>query len=332
MQTKEIKKNKKGFFDYFPAPSFLKMSSVGLALSDDAIHIIELLGNPGRYRLGHHSEVALQKGVIQGGYIYDIQALGRVLRELKNRKNLSFVRASLPEEKGYVFIIRIPHLQYEEMRSSIEFKIEENAPVKLSEVIFDFNIIPGSLDANNTVEVSVSVLPTKVVEAYVDALGSADIVPVAFEVESQAIARAIKEKEETDVFAILNLSPKKSGIYIVKKGIVVFTSTVTFSEGSEKTPEVFLSEELQRVILFWTTRDEEGMKQSGHISMVKVVGNNPDFEKIYSYLSNELTIPIKVANVWVNTFSLDAHIPEIKKEDSVRFASAIGLALPVDKE
>ena len=324
----------KSFFDFFPAPRFLKMSTVGLALSDEAIRTIELKGNSIGHELGAHGEIALENGIIESGYINDIPALARVLKELKNRKNLSFVRASLPEEKGYIFTLRIPRLSYKEMRSNIEFSIEENVPVKLADVIFDFNIIPDTEDEKGSVEVAVSVLPLKAVDAYVEALKSADIEPVAFEVESQAIARAVIEREDKGVFVVVNLSSHKAGLYIVTKGIVVFSSTVLLSDDSLAglAMESFITKEIQKILLFWETHGNVSMKKSQHVSGVRVVGSHSNWNAIVEHLIGELTIPVIVPDVWMNAFSVDTYVPDITKEDSLRFAAAVGLALPMSNE
>ncbi len=324
----------KSFFDYFPAPQFLKMSTVGLAMSDEAVRMVEITGGPGGYVLGKHAEIALEEGTIESGYIHDIPALSRVLRELKDRKELSFVRASLPEEKGYVFTIRTPYLSRRDMRSSIDFSIEENVPVKAADVIFDFNIIPDTKSDDGTVEVAVSVLPRKAVEAYVEALRSADIEPVAFEIESQAVARAIIGKDEKGVYVIVNLAPKKAGFYIVSKGVVVFTSTVLLDNESLQgyAVESFLTEEIQKTLLFWETHNGGEQKKSHHVAGVRIVGSHSSWNAIVQHVSSELTIPVSVADVWTNSFSVDSHIPDIKKADSLRFAAAVGLSLPMSKE
>ena len=333
MDNVEPKARSKGFFEYFPAPRFLKMSTVGLAFSDDAIRVIEFIDKPTGFVLGRFGEIALPKGSINGGYINDVPALVRILKEIKDRKKLSFVRASLPEEKGYVFTIRIPELTYGEMRSSIEYKIEENAPVNVSDVVFDFNIIPDSLDENNTVEVVVSVLPEKVVSTYVSALQDAEIEPVAFEIESQAVARSVISRNENGVYAIVNLFPHKVGLYIVKKNVVVFTSTVSLLERDRnQDTESFILEQIEKLLIFWTTRIGDNIKQSDHISLVRLVGDFPNIEKLEQFLSAGLVIPVQIGNVWENAFSFNKHIPEIKKTDSLRFSAAVGLALPIFNE
>lgn len=324
----------KGFFDYFPAPHFLKVSTVGLALSDDAIRMVELKGSGGEFTLGRYGEIALEQGVIQSGYIHNIPALSRVLKELAHRKKLAYVRASLPEEKGYIFTLRVPRLSHAEMRSSIDFSLEEHVPVKAADVIFDFNIIPDTEESDGTVDVAVSVLPRKAVDAYVEALHSADIEPVAFEVESQAIARAIIERGDNGVFVIVNLSPKKAGLCIVLKGVVVFTSTVSLNTESlqGEVVESFIAKEIQKILLFWETHKDVNVKKSQHVSGVRIVGSHPNWNAIVQHLSGELTIPVAVADVWANAFSLDTHIPDITKNSSRKFAAAIGLALPMSSK
>jgi Tfp pilus assembly PilM family ATPase len=330
MKPQSSIKYKKNFFDHFPAPQFLKMSTVGLALSDEAIRMIEFSGRPHYYKLDLHGEIALEKNVIQQGHINDTKNLARVISELKSRKNLGFVRASLPEEKGYVFTLRIPHLSYSEMKSSIEFKMEENAPVKPSEVIFDFKIIPDSRQSDGTVEVAVSALPIEVVSAYVDVLQMAGVEPVAFEAESQAIARSVISWSEKGAYIIINFSPRKAGIYIVRRGVVVFTSTVSFDEYSMEgyVLETYLMKQIKKTLVFWEVHLGENIKQTEHIEAIRVVGHHINIDTITQYLSEEIAINVEKGNVWSNAFSFNDHVPDINKTDSLKFAAAVGLALP----
>jgi hypothetical protein len=42
-------------------------------------------------------------------------------------------------------------------------------------------------------------------------------------------------------------------------------------------------------------------------------------------MKNNTEISTSLANVWVNAFSLQDYIPDMSFEDSLRFASAVGL-------
>ena len=44
-------------------------------------------------------------------------------------------------------------------------------------------------------------------------------------------------------------------------------------------------------------------------------------------LKPSVSIPVEIANVWVNAFDFEEIIPDMPRQDSLRFAAAVGLTL-----
>jgi Tfp pilus assembly PilM family ATPase len=51
----------------------------------------------------------------------------------------------LPEEKAYLFTTSIPKVAQKDIRSAIEFKMEENVPIPASDLVFDFLVCKVTL-------------------------------------------------------------------------------------------------------------------------------------------------------------------------------------------
>ena len=176
------------FHDLFPPPRFLEMPSVGLDISDDAIRFVEIKRKGSCFELGMHGEAPLPKEVVEQGYISNMPKFIEVLSSLQKKYNLHFVKASLPEQKSYLFKIEIPMMEEIDIRGALQFKIEENVPVSLADAIYDYRIIKHPEPGDKTLHLSVTVVHKKVVSSYLEALKSAKLVPVELQIESQAIA------------------------------------------------------------------------------------------------------------------------------------------------
>ncbi|MCK5059938.1 MAG: pilus assembly protein PilM [Candidatus Pacebacteria bacterium] len=216
----------KNFFDFFPPPRFITMPAVGLSISDDAVRFVEYNRALKGLELKRFGERILPPSVVRYGHIEDSNTLVKILKEIKNKHKFDFVYTALPEEKAYLFQTEVPVVSPKEIQETIEFKIEENVPLSLSEVVFDY-YVTGSSHTAKGLDVVVCVLPAKVSTVYVDVLRAAGLTPLSLEIESQAIARAAVKKEDKRAILIVNLSNLKTGFYIVNEEIVHFSSTIT---------------------------------------------------------------------------------------------------------
>lgn len=340
------------------------MTPVGFSISDTAIRFVDLRSSGGGSKLHAYAEKKIPAGLISGGYIHNIEELTKLVKEFKDENGLRFVRASLPEEKAYLFKTEIPITQDKDLRDSVEFKIEENVPLSLSNAVFDFIVLKRHTGTNEKeeghVDVIVSVLPVKVVSAYIEVLETAGIVPVSFQVESQAIARAVIKKGDRDTYLVVNLGEDKTGLYVVSDEVVQFASTFSLSkESARRTLESTTSfalkapkekdascdefwmkqvaDEIQKLFSYWHTHEDRQGELGKKISKVLIVGDHTDVSSCTGLVSASVDVPVVIANVWENAFSVDEFVPDIPRmpieknknqDSSLKFAAAIGLALP----
>ncbi|KND48501.1 MAG: hypothetical protein AB200_02110 [Parcubacteria bacterium C7867-005] len=327
--------HKKGFFTLFPTPGFLHISRVGIALSDRAVHLVEFrqTGHRGDLTLLTAVEVRLAPGLIVAGYIHDKEALSKVLSDLRIKYGFDFARATLPEEKAYVFTTQVDKKPFDSLRDRVAFTIEENVPVALSESVFDFDII-GDTEDKALVKVAVAVLPNKAVEVYLKIFEDAGITPISFDIESQAIARAVILTGDTRAHLILNLSEDKTGFYIAEDEVMQFSSTPAYGTRQDDSggyPDLSnLKTEMRKLFVFWNTRlNKMGIPQKKIEKIILTgVGANKKNEGFLSDLMEGIDVEYSVANVWANAFSFNEYLPDISFEESLSYGAAIGTALP----
>lgn len=328
------------FFKLFPPPKFLNIPYAGLHISDDAIHCIEYVNSHNGLAIRRFGMKPLAPGVIEGGDIKDEAALIGALSALSKELKIYAVKASLPEEKMYLFKTTVPSVDIKEMRQNIEFKLEENVPLTVSEALFFFDLIPKATgvvmgDDKGDNPAGVSVAPQAVVNSYLAAIKAAGITVLSFEVDAKGLARAVVPQGYTGTDLLVNIMNKKTGLYIVCGGVVCFSSTVSWGCEEAKTPDGKQNfEELKRSIHqvrnYW---NEHGL--GTHIERVVFAGKGSLADGLITECSmgfgasQNSNVRFEIAKVWQNAFSPDDYIPPISREESLDYGVAAGLALPV---
>lgn len=353
----------------FPVPEYLSMPAAGLDVSDHSMKFVEFEGPPGRKRVSRFGTKSIPDGVIVGGTIARREALVDALAELREEHGLRFVRASLPEEPAYIFTTQVPDVRHEEVRSLLQFKLEENVPISPAEAVIDFDVLPRGMGGGE-LPVTVSVFPEKLAQDYTDLLKNAQLMPLSLEIEAQAIARAVVPNDFEETCIVVDIGRTRSGVSIVSNGLVRFTTTIDVGgdvlggtiqkelpnlspeevvrlknqeglhyKGNEAVATVFrnfaraLRNEIERYYIYWHTHlkeKESKFLQHPSISRVFLTGGNANVAGLEDFLSHELFLSVERANVWVNVSPFDDHVPPVSFEESLGYASAIGLALHTD--
>ncbi|MCR4274667.1 MAG: pilus assembly protein PilM [Candidatus Campbellbacteria bacterium] len=352
----------------FPTPAYLSMLAAGIDVSDNSVKYITFSKSRthGR-RLSGYGSMQIPKGVVVGGKVVDAKKLTEVLSLFREKYKLHFVRASLPEEEGYIFPSYVPTgITKKEVQEVLEFKLAENVPLTASEAVFDFDSVrDASLFVGQRL-VSVSAYPQAIAQQYADLLIASGLEPLSLEIEAQAIARAIVPKSFVGACMVVDVGRTRSGISVVRGQAVRFTATVDI--GGDNVSDVILATlpatteedmvriknqeglhfsgdatirqgfetfaksiatELDRYIVYWQTHKDIKDSNVSHIPIERVFlsGGNANIAGLPEYLAHALHIPVEIGNVWTNAFSLDGYVPEIPFNDSLGYASAIGLAL-----
>lgn len=357
-----------GFFQsLFPTPSYLKMSSVGLDISDKSVRFLGFNIHGDKTSISRYAEKSLPSGVVVSGKINDHNKMKEILSAIKKEYNLDFVRVSLPEEQAYLFRMKIPHIKKNEIRESITFQFEEYVPIKAIDSVFDYEILSESPDG---FDVQVSAIPESVVQSYNDIFVESGLMPVSFEIEAQAIVRAVVPNSFKGTCMVIDFGQTRTGISIVSSNVVVFTSTIDIGgsllteaiakefaidikeaekmkrqsglvkEGEEKKQkgekDVFsvilntiatLRDEINKHFIYWHTHKDGGVVEHPAIEKLILCGGDSNLKGLADYFSRSMRVQVELADVWANIPEFKKHIPEISFKDSLTYATAIGLAL-----
>lgn len=357
---------KRSFFSrLFPVPKFLSMPAAGIDISDNSIRFVEFIDTHKGKKLFKFGEYSIPDGVVLNGEIQDVETLSKKLKKVKEENDINFIRASLPEEKVYLFQTSIPDdVGKKQIRNIIEFKLEEHVPISPKDAVFDYEIFNSHKDNSGHMDVSVAVYPKKTISKYTDAFNRANMSPISFEIEAQAIMRSVIKDKDSGTYMIVDFGRMRTGLSIVSNCTLGFTSTLEVEEQiltkaimkntsvkeeevnrikneeglikSKKNKELFtammevvevLKMNIDKHYHYWQNRTDEKGNKVEPIEKIILCGGNSNLMGLPEYLSGVLKIPVERANVWMNAFSFDDFIPEIDRFQSLSYATAVGLAL-----
>lgn len=213
----------------------LKTEAFGLDISDLSLKIIKLKKKRKALALASFGEAEIRPGIIKDGEIKDEKKLAEIVKravasvsgeKLKTRH----VVVSLSEEKAFLQVIQMPKMTEEDLKSAIIYEAENYIPLPIEEVYLDFQVIEPLQDHLDHLDVLIVALPKKIVDSYVNSLEMAGLQPIAFEVESQSVARAlIKNEIAPRPVLIIDLGKIRSNFIIFSGTCVRFTSSVPVS-------------------------------------------------------------------------------------------------------
>ncbi len=212
----------------------LKYQGFGLDISDLSLKFVKLKERRGKYKIEAFGEENLPKGIIKRGEVKEIDNLAQAIKKFVSRaKKLKtkYVVASLPEEKSFVQVISLPKMSEEEAKKAVFFEAENYIPFPLDKVYLDSQVIPSSTrNQKSKIEVLLVALPKSTVDPYFLALKKAGLTPIALEVESQAMARALI-RNETSLFPylLMDIGATRTTFVIFGGKSIRFTTSIPIS-------------------------------------------------------------------------------------------------------
>jgi len=350
----------------------LKPETFGLDISDLSLKIIKLKKGGKFFDLASFGETEIKPGIIKEGEIKKEEDLIQVVKEALVRVQgesikTKYVIASLPEEKAFLQVIRMPRMSERDLKSAVIYEAENYIPLPIEEVYLDSQIVPP-VDHLKELEVLIAALPRKTVDPYVSSLKKAGLKPLFLEIESLAITRAlVKDEMSTSPLLLIDLGATRTSFIIFSGRSVRFTSSIPvsgriFTEIISKTFKISLAEaerlkikrgverkgrkrevfealipaltdlvqQIKRHISYYQTHaSTEHLPANGkNVEKVLLCGGGANLKELSKFLSEELKIPVEIGNPWINI------LPESKKEKttlpfekSLSYTTALGLAL-----
>ena len=259
----------------------------------------------------------------------------------------------------------MPRMSEEEAREAVPFEAEQYIPMPVGAVYLDWVILGGGDKGNRgdmgdqgKMTVLITAAPKEYVDDYVAILKEAGLKPLALEVESQATARSlVSDAHAKESVLIADIDTVRTSLIIYDKGVLEFTSSLpiagnAFTEAIAKAQtldtataekmkrEVGLGEkaEVRKALLPVLNSLMDEIKNTVHfheehaaskITRLLLAGGSSKLLHLPSFLQEKLAdtgIKVELGNPWNKVLPRGA-TPPLSREDSLSYATAIGLAL-----
>jgi Tfp pilus assembly PilM family ATPase len=327
----------------FPVPRYLTFNSVAIDISPRKIRLMKLRPRGKDLVPALYEEVALNK-------VYELHTLKSVrdinpkevaglvdaLKKMKQKHKLQYVTVALPEMKTYIFRTQLPAAAADDLSAAIRYEVEENVPLSIHDVNFDFFVIKNpERKKTDKIDVVVYVFPKSIIAIYTKILEMAGLEPISFQAESVAIAKAIIKDGDDNPYLLARLLDDRVNLAIVENGVVQYASSMNVNvldviKDYENSPEAKeLREGLSKLLIFWFTNKGESYQRQ-KIQTALIAGDHATAPGMEEFLEKYLNINVDIANVWSNCFDVEKVVSEIPKEDALKYAVAIGLSRKVE--
>ncbi len=345
----------------------LNPPAFGLDISDLTAKFVRLELAARRMAIGYFGEVDLPAGLIVDGEIKDEKALSGVLSGELKRAGVYHraVVASLPEEKSFVRVLELPQMKPEDVPKAVRWEVEGVVPLPAEETVYDFEIIPGPPLSGDHLDLLVTAFPRQVIESYERVLAEAGLLPVALELESQAITRALlSTPPEHPPVILIDLGAVRTSFIIFAGGSMLFTKSVPaggrdfeqaiqsglgvdrgearrlkiklglskrYAEGRLYQALIpllqTLSKDLTEALWFYRDHPRRSHRALGEIQEVILAGGDSNLIGLEKYLALEAKVPVRLGDPFANLPFAAGAIPPIPRNESLKYTTAIGLAL-----
>lgn len=321
------------FSKIFPVPNFLSLDPVGIDISLRSVRAIRLKQTkygliPDKYKeivLKDKCELLEKKEDLE-----NCDELRNALRELKKELNLKYITLSLPELKTYIFNTTLPVEALKTIDDALIIKLQENIPLDASEIVYDY-VVSKFNKNKNSVDVVVTALPKNIIEVYTKLFKEEGLVPVAFESESQSVARAVVGERDKTPYLVVNFGHAKISFAIVENGVVYYTSSLPYStelilkDFSGQEAQI-LKSTLNKLLIYWFT-NKHNPESEEKITNLILTGSYANSPGLSVFLEQHLHVNVGIANVWKNCFDINEYVPEMDMQTSLQYNTAIGLSL-----
>ena len=353
----------RGLSRIFPAPTFLVLPAAGVDISDSSVKWVLLSDANSQNRVASYGEIRLSPGIVENGVVRDGDKLTMALKEMKKKIHpTTHIHMSLPEESVYVFLMRAPHASSREhIRTLVEFEFENRVPLSIVESVYDFDIIHDG-DGDAGMELVVTVFPREIALQYIRACENAGLTVLSLENELFSTAWAVIDTEvgKEGSTLLIDFGGSRTGIACVHDRVPLFTATIPVGSGqmtenlmaslgiTENQADTYkdteglstpattagykalipiadtLVSQVERYFRLW---GHEKDSTANSIQQAVMVGGGANVRGLPEYLSQKIRIPVSRGNVWCKVASFHDYIPPIEYDISLKYATAIGLAL-----
>ncbi len=226
---------------------------IGIDVSDRSVKIVRLSDRK-PWRLVSHCVQEVPAGVIEAGVIIDARKTEEMLTTALSACGVglglkSSIVASIPEHQSFLRVVELPQMPEDEVGEAVQWEVAQHIPFGLENVYIDWQSLSstGHAPAAGKQEILVGAAQKKVVDPLYAVFQALPLDVAAFELESQALTRALVSEDlrPTQGILIVDLGGASTNVVIHDHGTIRFTASL--QKGSDRMRDTLALEEIKMV-------------------------------------------------------------------------------------
>ena len=345
----------------FAPPRYLALPLAGIDVSTSGVKAAQLTEGPYGLMLTSYAEENYPAGAFVDGEVAEHAIVAKTIAAAAKRTKLYSANAALPESKSYLFESAAPGKTKNAWRTEVEQHLDELIPLPPQETSFDI-VDVGLDDKGDTLLAGVG-FARRIVDETLSVFDEAGVVVRALEGETFAMARALLPHGDESTTLLIDVGKTTTKLAVVQARIPRFATTIGIgghaltlavqkhfgvteqearrvkaergivpAPGNEDYLAAMLStvsairDEIARHLEYWQSRAAHASAHAP-VSQAILSGGNASVRGLPEYLEGSLHIPVMTGDVFTNLASRDHWLPKLDYNESLAYATAIGLAL-----
>ena len=338
----------------------------GLEISDFSLKAFWLKKRGNSHEIASYNRLRLPKGLVVEGEIRKEDEVALLIHELlasarPQKITVPYVVGSLPENKIFVRIIKVPQMGKKDLEEAVKWEAENHIPISIDDAYIDWQILNKQ---GREIELLLSSAPKNLVNSYISVFNKAKLKIQALEPCAASKGRALipgrSNKKEKKAYLIVDIGASKTVFDIISKDKIYFSSSIFTVSGNLFTKTIadtlgVKESEAEKVKIECCSpkilKKERKILDSIHIVLdslaseirkvetyfyqdpknkninfeILICGGGSSFFGIVPYLSLKIKQKVTLGNPWVN-INLEKPL-ELNHGESLTYTEVIGLAL-----
>jgi type IV pilus assembly protein PilM len=329
----------------------------GLDIGTNQVRLVQLAGGPAKYSLVAFGSATIPAGLSQSDSKLDLQNLAKIINDLikSSQVETKNIVSAIPGSSVYTAVVKIPPMTQGELAKAIKYQAEQNIPLKLEEVKYDWQVVKQDPNSKELTVMIIAAAKGKV-EKMMELFSYADLNVIALETATVAMARSLANPSDP-LIMILDIGSTATEIAVVERGILMQTRSfplagfgmtravsqnlgLDISQAEQFKQKFGLAQDKLEGQVFKTVEPilknilDEAMRsmkfyqeQSGEtINRIVLTGGSSRLPMITDYIKSYMGVEATFGNPWGNV-SFQPSFNDKLNEIAPEFATAIGLAM-----
>jgi type IV pilus assembly protein PilM len=347
--------NQKLSFFYKKTPLF------GFDLGLGSIKIVQLGFSGKKPSLQAYGTISFDTKAINEGVVVDFDAIinaahSLISEHLTGSLSTHRIAASLPVLHSFSRIINLPIMDEKDVQEAVRTEAGQYIPMSLNDLYLDYQLVERRQDNQDFL---VAAAPRKVVDSYMELFKRLGLELVCLEPSILSVTRVFQHAQYYNIpTLVIDCGSKTTDLIIYHKSVVRVTGTIKFGgeeltksimtkmnlsyeeaakmkrthgvDPGEKQPEMvnalaqnlqYLASEIKKISRYYEERDKD---RNVKVEQVVILGGGANLPGLATYMTSELRIPTKLADIWQHVDL--SHIQKPSSVETTMYATAAGLA------